>query len=125
MSKVKVLVTGSRTWDDVHEIYWAFYRWWEEAGQPDQPLLLSGACPKGADALAEYVWGRNGWPVQRFPADWHHYGKRAGFIRNEQMVYENPDVCIAFIHNNSKGASHTVRLAEKHGVPTIVYRKES
>lgn len=123
MKKVKVLVTGSRTWDDVHEIYWAFRKWWEEAGQPDQPLLLSGACPKGADALAEYVWERNGWPVQRFPADWHQYGKRAGFVRNEQMVYENPDVCIAFIQNESKGATHTARLAERRGIPTIVYRK--
>lgn len=122
MKKIKVLVTGSRTWGDVHQVYWAFRNWWEEAGQPEKPLLISGACPKGADALAELVWERNGWPVQRFPAQWELHGKAAGFIRNEQMVYEIPDICIAFIRDESKGATHTVRLAEKHGIPTVIYR---
>lgn len=117
-----VLVTGSRTWDDLHAIYWAFRNWWEEAGQPDQPLLLSGACPRGADAMAEYVWERNGWPVQRFPAQWDLYGRSAGFRRNEQMVLEAPDVCIAFIRDHSKGATHTASLAERHGIETIIYR---
>lgn len=122
---LRVLVTGSRTWEDVHAVYWAFRNWWEEAGQPDRPLLISGACPKGADALAEYVWERNGWPVERHPADWNRYGRSAGFRRNEEMVLSKPDVLFAFIHNNSNGASHTLRLAEKHGIPTIVYRYES
>ena len=122
--RVRVLVTGSRTWTDAEAIYWAFRTWWEEAGQPDQPLLISGACPKGADSLAEYVWERNGWTVERHPADWNRHGRSAGFKRNEEMVLSKPDVCIAFIKANSSGATHTVNLAKRHGVPTIVYRED-
>lgn len=119
----RVLVTGSRTWTDVHQIYWAFHKWWEESGKPASPTLVSGACPKGADALAEHVWERNGWPVERHPADWNRHGRSAGFKRNEEMVLSKPDVCIAFIKDNSKGATHTVNLANRHSIPTIIYRE--
>lgn len=117
---MRVLVTGSRTWEDADTIYWTFRNWWEEAGRPQKPILVSGHCPRGADALAEYIWQRNGWPVELHPADWNRHGKSAGFVRNEQMVLSKPDILFAFIHNNSKGATHTLRLARSHGIPVIV-----
>jgi hypothetical protein len=117
----RVLVTGSRTWDDAHTIYFAFRHWWEESGQPQKPLLVSGNCPKGADALAEYVWDRNGWPVERHPADWNQFGRSAGFKRNAQMVAMGADVLFAFIRDNSRGATHTMRLAESSGIPVRLY----
>jgi len=120
---MKVLVTGSRTWDDTLTIYYAFWDWWNNSGKPVLPLLISGACPKGADAQAEFIWERNGWPVERHPADWNRHGRSAGFKRNEEMVLLKPDVCIAFIKDNSKGATHTVNLADRNGIPTIIYRE--
>src|SRR4030095_3110450 len=120
---MRVLVTGSRSWEDIHKIYWAFHHWWESSGNPSSPTLVSGACPQGADALAEYIWERNGWPVERHPADWNRFGRSAGFKRNEEMVLTNPDICIAFIHNYSNGATHTTNLARNHGIETIIYRE--
>lgn len=117
---MRVLVTGSRTWDDALTIYNTFKDWWEASGCPENPTLVSGACPRGADALAELVWERNGWSVERHPADWNHHGRSAGFKRNLAMVQTNPDICFAFIHNKSNGASHTLRLAQLHNIPTIV-----
>lgn len=119
---MRALVTGSRTWDDPLTIYYTVREWWEASDKPEKPTLVSGACPKGADAIMEHVWSRNGWPVERHPADWDRYGKRAGFVRNAEMVRSQPDVLFAFIRDNSKGATHTLRLAEMAGIPVIVKR---
>jgi hypothetical protein len=122
---LRVLVTGSRTWTDTLAIYDTFRSWWEYHGRPENPTLVSGACPKGADALAEYVWERNGWPVERHAAQWQEHGRSAGFIRNKAMVDSKPDYCFAFIKDGSKGASHTARLAEQAGIPTLRVTEDS
>lgn len=120
---MRVLITGSRDWDDrsilAQVLLNAEMTAIPEHGRLAKMLLVSGACPTGADRIAEEYAEEWGWKIERHPADWDQYGKRAGFLRNSEMVHLGADVCLAFIKNESRGASMTARLAEEAGIPTV------
>jgi hypothetical protein len=111
----RVLVTGSRTWTAETMIRDAL-----REHCPPGAVLVTGACPRGADAIAERLWSSWGGQVERHPADWST-GRVAGLARNAAMVGLGADVCLAFIRDNSPGASHTARLAELAGIPVRRY----
>lgn len=118
----RVLVTGSRTWDDEDAIDGALFLAWSELQASGLPVVLvSGACPTGADAIAERLWSAHRLPVERHPADWTRDGQAAGFARNARMVALGADLCVAFIRGGSAGATHTATLAEQAGIPTRRY----
>jgi hypothetical protein len=124
----RILVTGSRDWDRPEAIEYALRYLTELKDVADDCVLVSGACPTGADKMAEDIWQALGYTVERHPADWDTHGKKAGFLRNAEMVNLGADQCLAFIKNKSKGATMCADLAEKTGIPTYRYlmeRKES
>lgn len=124
----RILVTGSRDWDDVRALRSALNG--VLAGLPDlaTPVtVVHGDCPNGADRQAS-VWVRDcqRGPLfvvteEKHPANWQLDGKRAGFIRNARMVNLGADVVLAFIKDGSRGASHTAALAEEAGIPVRRY----
>ncbi|MGW6741698.1 DUF2493 domain-containing protein [Streptomyces sp. NPDC055025] len=117
----RILVTGSRDWDNYDlvrdSLTMAIY-------QNVPAIIVHGACPSGADAIASW-WIRRyrflGLTEERHPADWKQYGRAAGPRRNEHMVQLGADLCLAFIKNGSRGASHTAALAEQAGITTRRY----
>lgn len=120
MTTYRILVTGSRTWEDqdaVHEALEAAYR----STRATPVVVVHGSCPRGADDQA-HAWAmemsRQGRPVleETHPADWERHGKAAGPRRNAEMVNLGADICLAFIKDGSRGASHTADLAEKAGI---------
>lgn len=120
----RVLVTGSRDWGKGSPIQSeTLERALADAYAPGA-VLVSGACPTGADRLAESAWERWGGVVERHPADWRS-GRSAGPRRNRRMVESGADVCLAFIRNGSPGASGCAKMAEDAGIPTLRYTELS
>lgn len=117
----KVLITGSRSFDDYDRMLNVFQKIDEKFSHYDMIVLLSGACPTGADRMAENIAESLGWNVERYPADWKKDGKAAGPLRNQRMIDEKPDICVAFPTNASRGTWDCVRRAEKADVFTKVF----
>lgn len=123
---MRVLVTGSRTWNEDTTIYAAL----AEVKNIDAPkgetiTLVSGACPTGADILAEGWARRFGWTVEQHPADWKRHGRAAGPLRNVEMVRSGIDLCLAFRRDNSRGTQHTIEMCEQAGIPVRLWTEDS
>jgi YspA, cpYpsA-related SLOG family len=115
----RILVTGSRTWTDARAIRHELAEMWGDGSA----VLVTGAYSRGADMLAERCWRAWGGTVERHPADWARHGRAAGPLRNAEMVALGADVCVAFIRNQSPGASNAVELARAAGIPVVEYRE--
>lgn len=126
MTPHRILVTGSRDWIDPSVIREAFIiveytMEWEGAGGR-YFSLVSGACPTGADAIAEEVADDREWTIERYPAQWEN-GKGAGFERNRLMVASQPELALAFQRNGSRGTGHTIELCRKADIPIWIWSK--
>lgn len=114
---MRILVCGSRTWDQPHLIEGALFDALRESPQPKHPFTIIQGMAKGADLQARKIAVKNSWPVEDYPADWQRYGRAAGFIRNQQMLDEGkPDLVLAFWDGKSKGTLHMIDAAKKAGI---------
>jgi len=119
----RVLVTGSRDWDDEDTIWDALEPYLPSRGSLiDTVVLVHGDCPTGADHIASLLWTANGGLEEPHPADWKTYGKGAGFYRNSEMVDLGADVCLAFWKNGSRGTQDTMTKAHDAGIPVRVWK---
>ena len=75
----------------------------------DEIQIVSGTA-RGADQLGERYAAEQGYSIQRFPADWEHEGKSAGYKRNVKMA-EYADALVAFWDGRSRGTGHMISLA--------------
>lgn len=126
---MRILITGSRDWDNARSIQYRILEAIEEwidahpGLRKDQPLgwvtIVHGGHKQGADKIADiFARQRLGTKPEVYEADWKKYGKRAGPLRNLKMVDTFPDVCLAFIKDNSNGATGCRDEAKRKGVPT-------
>lgn len=80
--------------------------------------IVSGGA-NGADKLAEKFADEYKLEKKIFLPDWNKYGKKAGYIRNKQIV-ESSDKLIAFWDNKSPGTKITIDLA-KNKINVIIF----
>ncbi len=85
-------------------------------------IIIHGAA-NGADTIAGMAAKELGLEVMEFPAEWSKHGKRAGPIRNQQMLDEGrPNGVIAFHEDisRSKGTKHMIKIAKKNNIPVLI-----
>ena len=78
-------------------------------------IFISGGC-RGADALGERYAFEKGYKIERYPADWEKYGRRAGPIRNKEMAQKS-DYIICFWDRESKGTKAMIEFAKEFKKP--------
>ena len=96
------------------------------AESPVHTVIEGGA--RGADALGARWALDQGIEVETYPADWGRHGKRAGYLRNVEMLEQGkPDFVLAFVIRlngdtadqalaASRGTAMMVQLAKDAGV---------
>jgi hypothetical protein len=126
---MRILVTGSRDWPEWNVVNKALL---DACGQHGDLTIVHGACPTGADQMADKFCKYQGLTPERHPADWST-GPSAGPNRNKAMVALGADLCLAFITpcnsprcrrpqpHGSHGATGTADLAEAAGIEVIRY----
>lgn len=111
---MKVLVCGGRDYKDWDQMYSVM-----DGIDGDNKItwLIHGEA-RGADRMAGAWAVSKGIHISSFPANWAKYGKRAGYVRNKQMLDErHPDLVVAF--PGGRGTAMMVQLAREQGVPVI------
>lgn len=110
---MKVAIIGSRGFDDYELLK-------KELSKHEISLIISGGA-KGADSLAEKFADEHNIEKLIFKPEYQIYGKKATFVRNQQIV-ENCEKLIAFWDELSKGTESTIKKAVKKGKDVEVIR---
>lgn len=118
--RLRILITGSRDFSDRALAQQALTWVANVAGveNPADVTVVHGAA-RGADIILAEVASSFGCVVEAHPAKWDELGKRAGIVRNCDMVALGADVCLAFPLPDSRGTFHCMREAEKAGIPVV------
>ena len=83
----------------------------------DVEIVSGGA--RGVDLIAENSARLFNLPVKVFKADWKAHGKRAGVVRNKEIV-DYADEIVAFWDGTSRGTKYTIDFAKEAGKPVMI-----
>jgi hypothetical protein len=91
-------------------------------------VLVHGAAP-GVDTFIASEAKGWGWDVRPYPADWQTFGKKAGPLRNQQMLDSEHNIfdgevielVLAFPAPDSRGTWDMVERAVEARIPVRVY----
>ena len=106
---MKLLICGSRSINvSTRELRRILFMFGLEG---EYSTIISGGAD-GPDTTAIELAYENDVDLEVYPADWKKYGKKAGIIRNKEMVY-NCDACVALWDGKSRGTKFTIDEANR------------
>lgn len=113
----RVLICGGRDYADRATFTRTLDRLFEARGWTTPPdemgnwlptvTIIHGACPTGADAMADEYAVVNWCQIEEYPADWSTFAIAEG----------HPDICIAF--PGGRGTADMVRRCRKAGIEVV------
>lgn len=112
---MNLAIVGSRDFDDYELVDKLCAHLVERC---DINAIVSGGA-KGADKLGERFARQYGLDMIVFKPDWQQFGKRAGYLRNVEII-EASNIVIAFWDGMSKGTKHSIDIATKANKLLIV-----
>ena len=118
---VRVIIAGSRSFDDYEFMKEKLDEFFSK--ERDEIEIVSGHAD-GVDRLGERYAAERGIPCKVFPAEWKKHGKKAGPLRNSQMLEyaeERCPVVVAFWNGTSSGTFDTIKKAVKKDIECMVY----
>jgi hypothetical protein len=119
---MRIIIAGTRTFDD----YALLKRKMDAITRKAKTVIVISGGEQGADKLGERWAYECGHSYEVYHADWN-LGKRAGPIRNSQMLDEGQaDAAVVFWDGKSPGTRDLLLKARALGLPVRVinYTKE-
>lgn len=116
---IKVIIAGTRDFNDYAFLKKNVDYFLQGINPNNEEIEIVSGNARGADKLGERYAKEHNLPVKLFPANWDKYGKRAGYLRNQEMA-NYADMLIAFWDEKSKGTKHMIDIAKKQDLTVIV-----
>ena len=108
----RIAVVGSREYPNLEAVR-QFVR-----EQERTTVIISGGA-RGVDTAAVEEARRLGMPYEVHLPDWQAHGRKAGILRNHQIV-KSADEVVAFWDGQSRGTQSTIQEAKAVGKPVRV-----
>ena len=118
MSEFKLIVAGGRDFSNYALLSRVLFAM-ADVELADRDVSIVSGLARGADALGAQFAKANSVLLYEFPADWNQYGKRAGFMRNEQMGHF-ADGLLAFWDGESRGTNHMITFMQSMSKPVHI-----
>jgi len=115
MKEIKLLIAGGRDFND-HELLANTVIKLAETIPDDIDIAIVSGMANGADKLGYLFAKYNQLKCYEFPANWDKHGKRAGFIRNEEMG-KFTDMALIFWDGQSRGTKHMLEYMHQLNKP--------
>ena len=110
MTKVRIIIAGGRDFNDYLQLRDTFTNFM--APYKNSEVTVISGMAKGADTLGIQIAKQYGLPVIEMPANWDHYGKSAGHIRNAEMAKIGTHLLAAW-DGKSKGTKGMIDISKK------------
>ena len=111
------LIVGSRSFTDYHKFYSIMETLLQKKRDEGKEIFIVSGGANGTDSMAERYAKEKSYRLYVVKADWSK-GKKAGFLRNEEMhrfISEQKERgCVAFWDGKSPGTAQSFELAKKY-----------